>query len=67
MATDPKNDACYTLKHEHTGVEVVLMKEHVRIIICALAGFPLDDLERKFIKREYLEILEQFTPGTVRR
>lgn len=55
---NPKHDACYTLKNEKTGGEVILTREHLRIIICALAGFPLYDEERKEIRTEYMELLE---------
>ncbi len=65
--TDPRADARYTLKDEHTGAEVILTREHLRIIICALAGFELTKDEKVEIKTEYLELLELHQPGTVRR
>lgn len=64
--TDPHNDACFTLKNEHTGVECILTREHVRIILLALAGFELTREERIEIKQEYLEIMEMHSPGSIK-
>lgn len=38
---------------------VELEPESLRIIICAVAGFQLDDAERRHIKPAYLKLLEE--------